>query len=294
MRISVSYSKGFTLIELLVVISIIGLLSSVVLASFGGSREKARIAAGQQASGSIFRTYGVDTVAYFDFENDATSITDSIGNGYTAVLPAGCTVVSDSPNAGGKGLQCDGSMGITFAPKGTEDINATYGNNASFTYALWFKPTADQLTNNGMLLGRNGFHSGINLSSDNRFGAFSYFSPTGSNPGLRTIGTASQKLDTGKWYFIAYSVDATSRTMRAYLDGRQVGATVSFPTGEVLYNASSNQYFIAGAGGASIYAIRGVMDKVGIYKRGLGIAEIQARYLAEAPEYKNVQVAKTN
>ncbi len=36
------YKNGFTLIELLVVISIIGVLSSVVMASLGGTRSKAR------------------------------------------------------------------------------------------------------------------------------------------------------------------------------------------------------------------------------------------------------------
>jgi len=54
-ELNCSRKKGFTLIELLVVIAIIGLLSSIVLVSIKGAREKAKIAKARQEVNTIYK-----------------------------------------------------------------------------------------------------------------------------------------------------------------------------------------------------------------------------------------------
>ena len=60
--------KGFTLIELLVVISIIGLLSSIVMASINSARDRAVIASAMRFSFSLHNAIGSDLVGWWNLE----------------------------------------------------------------------------------------------------------------------------------------------------------------------------------------------------------------------------------
>jgi prepilin-type N-terminal cleavage/methylation domain-containing protein len=73
--------RGFTLIELLVVISIVGMLSSITLASVQAARDKGRIAAGLRFASYNYHVIGIDTIAHWNFEN-----TDACNTIMTTIL----------------------------------------------------------------------------------------------------------------------------------------------------------------------------------------------------------------
>ena len=73
--------KGFTLLELLVVIAIIGILSSIVLVSYNGYTDKARIAKTLQWAGSINHSLGDRAVGAWTFDNiTSTTVDEDSGN----------------------------------------------------------------------------------------------------------------------------------------------------------------------------------------------------------------------
>ncbi len=88
LRIRKSFQKGFTLIERLVVIAIIGLLSSVVLASLSSARAKARDA--QRLSG--IKQMQLALELYYDKNGYYPKVLHAIGYDTTcgATLVAGC------------------------------------------------------------------------------------------------------------------------------------------------------------------------------------------------------------
>ena len=91
-------SKAFTLIELLVVISIIGVIASIVLVSFSGSRDKAKLAKGQHFDAQISHALGAYAVGIWRFEEGGgTALHDESGYGNDGTIN-GAAWIADTPN----------------------------------------------------------------------------------------------------------------------------------------------------------------------------------------------------
>lgn len=122
--LTLNSSKGFTLIELLVVIAIIGILASVVLASLGSSRAKARIAAAQGTMRSIQTGAAVCI-------NDASPIAPSepteTNTGGGAAICAGNTAVYSALPSGW--IYCDDTVGTQSPTNCGDEVFASTAND---------------------------------------------------------------------------------------------------------------------------------------------------------------------
>ncbi len=113
-------TQGFTLIELLVVIAIIGILSSVVLVSLSGTREKARRAA--------FKAEVASTVTPFvdACDTSAAALTAAVPTTASSNRSAGTVVTSSDCGPTGSG-----TFTVTFTAVNT--VVATQCGTATVT-----------------------------------------------------------------------------------------------------------------------------------------------------------------
>lgn len=239
------FTKGFTLIELLVVISIIGLLSSVVLASLSTARDKGRVAAGLQFASNIDRTANLGPVS-FDFSGGLATNAQGTYNGTIT----GASASSDIPTSGmgGSLLFASGNYVMIDLPDTPAPIPTEYDIvDNGFMLSAWIKTTSSA-AQNVISLGGN-YSLVVNPTT-----------PVAAPGGLRFaihdgttrqyLTTASGLISTGKWHHVAAKAERSNGivTMYIYLDGKEVAkqnVTMAF-------GSEGDRYLCVGADASSV------------------------------------------
>ena len=268
-------NRAFTLIELLVVISVIGLLSTVVLASLNSARDKATIAAGKQFDSSTYHAYGADAIAYWNLnEISSGKIIDYSGNNFDLTV-ADASKVQVVPGVFGNA--------ITFLSNYTNEIplnsRITVPTSSSFadmdlnggTLSLWVNASSLNSTQYAIaIMGSNSNRLYIRLDNDT-------ITVIRGNP-ASSINLG--KIKTGEWVNIALTWSSGSgagKSLKGYVNGKKIAET-TYTEGGTFAGTTYIQLGNHTGGGAPF--INGTVDEIRMYNVVLADSDIRSQYIA--------------
>lgn len=276
--------KGFTLIELMVVISIIGLLSSIVLVSMGGIRQKAKIAKNLEVSNSINHVLGTYAAGIWNFdEGSGLAAKDGSGYSHDGVIN-GATYTSNTPQSvAGSGA---GQYALSF--DGVDDYVdidiSSVQPSYEYTVSAWINPTVKT----GMIFKR-GHCDGLVLDGNN---LVLYIKR--SDHSADAIALSANNINTNQWNFVAGSVNLHTQKAAIFINGTYSLQNISIGDDLTLMNAGGDSIAM-GTGWDSNCplgtAFTGLIDNVQFYEKFMSLSQIEKLYAQESAGRKNLAVS---
>ena len=255
------------------VIAIIGVLASIVLVSYSGYADKARIAKTPSWAGSINHSLGDRAVGVWSFDNiNGATVYDDSGNNNTGTA-YGSPAVADG--VVGKALQFDGVNDYVDAGN-----PASLQITGSLSIATWIKTT----DTSGRIIGKyEATDSKIayvfNVSGVPYLGV----SDNGNNLSYRLL--SGNALD-NQWHHIVGVFNASAQTISMYLDGVLSQGTLGGTIPASIYNCAGNVKMGYDYGGNGY--LNGLIDDARIFSAALTQAQIQQYYAAGLPTHQNL------
>ncbi len=272
----INKNNGFTLLELLIVISIVGILASVTIISYGSYQEKTRQKTAMQWSKSVHSLLGANAVGIWSFDNIiGNTVYDTSGKN-NATVSGGVSVIG-------------GAVGNGFNFNGANYINC--GNSSSIkvtgsmTLTFWAKPNNIALPNRqNPICKAYGAEICITMETN---GQLSYFHGSAGTNGSPYFGWGTTNVfNSNTWVHIGIIRNNATRRMYLYKNGKQVNTTTWASTYDPVASASYN--FQIGAGYVNRFV--GVIDEVRLFEEALSQSVIEQLYAQGLKDHQNLAI----